>query len=740
MKNYRRIALAFFLVTFCQLLSGLGHSAADSATTYLPLPSNAAQQPSPLPTPEDSVDDVVRVTTNLIQIDVVVTDKQGNRVENLQPEDFEILVNKRPQPITNFSFISDTPTPVAEKRVARPKARPSKIPPARPKGPADVRRTSLFVIDNLCSSLESTNQARDSVRKFINEQMEPNDLVAVIQTIGGTGTLQQFTSDKRLLLAAVNGVRFNSSSARRRRVQCGGDEPVQLGSSQISDVGLADPSAETFFASGRLATLNMILRGLKEIPGRKSLILLTDNLPYPSTTTGEGNQSQIMNAYSRLIDFANRASTVIYTIDLRGLATLGFDASNAGSGLGVRGGSVVNAGPMFGRDISRARSEFYYSKTGMSTLARETGGFFVENTNNISGGLRRAADDSNRYYLIGFRPDDKFFERPNQPHFNQLQVRVKRPGLTVRTRKGFFGFADTEVNPAARTRQQKLDSALISPFAATGIPLTLTSIFSAETPNQPAVSSLIHVDAATLNYSEEADGWRKAVVDIVAVLFDSNGTIVEQVNRTETVQAKSTGLEQLLRSGLVYVMHVPVKKPGVYQSRVVVRDASTDKLGGASQIIEVPNLTDGKLNLSGIVLQGSTAQSGSGAKIQKDAAAAARSNPGNPSGPVLRRFQRGAEVEYYFFIYNAKVGPDGRPQLQKQIRLFRDGKVVFTGPSMPYDPGRQTDFKQLAVGARLTLGKDLLPGDYVLEVNITDLLAPEKSRTASEALEFKIVE
>lgn len=164
--------------------------------------------PTPKPTPENN-DDIVKISTALIQVDVTVTDKNGKVVNDLKAEDFEIFENGEKQSISNFSFINTVPE---TKPAATPKPNKDEVtapvPPVQIR-PEQVRRTIALVVDDLGISFESMHFVRRSLKKFVDEQMLPNDLVAIIRTGGGIGALQQFTSDKRQLYAAIEKIRWN---------------------------------------------------------------------------------------------------------------------------------------------------------------------------------------------------------------------------------------------------------------------------------------------------------------------------------------------------------------------------------------------------------------------------------------------------------------------------------------------------------------------------------------------------
>src|SRR5437763_5871849 len=179
-------------------------SSAFAQQTGTPPPPPAPQQ---TPKPEDG--DVVRITTNLVQVDAVVTDSKGKLVTDLKPEEIEIFEDGRKQKITHFSLSLEPATATAEPET-KSKTAVTNAPPLslnRLK-PEDVRRTIAIVVDDLGLSFESTYYVRRALKKFVDEQMRPGDLVAIIRTSGGMGALQQFTVDKRQLYAAIDRVKF----------------------------------------------------------------------------------------------------------------------------------------------------------------------------------------------------------------------------------------------------------------------------------------------------------------------------------------------------------------------------------------------------------------------------------------------------------------------------------------------------------------------------------------------------
>jgi hypothetical protein len=172
--------------------------------------------------------------------------------------------------------------------------------------------------------------------------------------------------------------------------------------------------------------------------------------------------------------------------------------------------------------------------------------------------------------------------------------------------------------------------------------------------------------------------------------------------------------------------------------RTALRDTATERIGSASQFIEVPDLAKNRLLLSGIVVNGLNPVT---VKNETDSPTAAGiSLTADPRiGPGVRRFRRGQILQYEYVIYNAALSKtDQRPQLQTQMRLFRDGRQVYTGSSLPFDLESQTDFKRLKAGGRFHLGNEMSPGDFVLQIIVTDLLAKDKFRTTTKWIDFVV--
>lgn len=726
-----------------------------------------AQQPQPQPSPpltpqqqqspprplelsnpaQSDEDEVVRITTNLVQLDAVVTDKKGRQVTDLKAEDFEVFEDERPQKITNFSYVSTEPPVAASLSAVRP-ADAAPAPPAPPRRlrPEQVRRTVALVVDDLGLSFESMAQVRRALRDFVEKQMRPDDLVAVIRTSAGVGALQQFTSDRRVLDAAIERIKWYPSG----RAGVGAFAPLESdplsqggGSGSASD---AEESADTrgefedfreeYFAVGTLGALNFVVRGMRELPGRKSVILFSDGFSLYTPERGRGRSDRVLLALRRLVDLANRASVVFYTMDARGLVYTGLTAADDVSG-------------MTPDQISSATSErsqrLFDTQSGLQYLAEETGGFSVRNTNALP--VRRVMEEQRGYYLIGYRPETQTFDR----RYHRISARLKgHPELRVRTRKGFYGVPDVGLARAPQTREQQLLNALTSPFASGAVRVRLSAIFTATPQAGSYVTSVLHIDARALDFTRQPDGQYQTQLDVVGVTFSDAGTVIDQRGVTQTLRMSEEVYRRVERNGIAYTINVPIKKPGAYQLRVAVRDVASARVGSASQFVEVPDLKKNRLALSGLVVSGTNpsdsavgAQSASGGEAAQATVAGREglSETHDPEAtPAVRRFRQRTSLDFAYVIFNARADKTtGQPQLTARMRLFRDARPVFEGKEYPVSVAAGQDPRRILNGGRVLLGTNLAPGEYVLQVVVTDALRNDKYRTATQWIDFEVV-
>ena len=394
-------------------------------------------------------DDVVRITTNLVQIDVVVT-KKGKPIKDLKAEDFEIFEDGKPQTITSFSYVSNvannagaSATPATSGKDSNIPSDPGSIPPV----PSEIgRRRIAFVVDDYGLSAQSIAAIRRQLRKFIDEQLKPHDLMAIIRTSRVRREQPHLTNDKSRIDQAWEQLKWNPCSrVGVKTMQRVGDEtPAGCG----MGVGSFDES---------ISSIRAVVTALGQVPGRKSMIIFSNDTPlredeklaYGSSSVitagpddSTSDDSRNYNArLKRLSEMAIRSSIVIYGIEAAGLQATHLTAADATPPR--ISGSEGNR--TFTKQLGDRSRQIQARREGANMLAKATGGFLVHDQNDFQ--FDKILEDQNGYYVIGYRPSTETFNK----QFHKIRARVKTSGYEVRTRSGFFGMSEEEAKRLKKT-------------------------------------------------------------------------------------------------------------------------------------------------------------------------------------------------------------------------------------------------------------------------------------------------
>jgi hypothetical protein len=423
----------------------------------------------------------------------------------------------------------------------------------------------------------------------------------------------------------------------------------------------------------------------------------------------------------RLIDRANRSGTVIYTMQATGLQTGQTDgADRVGlsqldpSQVQAKLNNLDNVGSIGGREWTQN-----VNQQGLSYLALRTGGLAYENGNDLNWGLDRVLEDQRGYYLLGFYPPEGTFEVKNRARkFHGITVRVKRAGLHVRSRSGYFGETDEETRlQRPKTLGDQMRAAMLSPFKSSDIHLRLTALY-AKTAKGPIVRNLLYIDGKDLTWRPAPQDSATAQLQVLAVATGDGETVLQTVARD--IELHQSGKpDDPLREGVAYMIDIPAPKHGGYQIRVAVRDAATEKVGSATQFVEVPDLKKARFVLTGVVLQ--------------DSGGPARGSVFAGMAPARRQFRAGAEVEYLSALQKGH-GAEALADLTTQIRIVREGKDVYSAPAKVVEvPGSGP-----VVFGVLKLSKEMVPGEYFLQVVARDSKGG-KNGLASQWTDFEIL-
>ncbi len=696
-------------------------------------PNLAAQIPTPSPEA-----DVVRITTKIVQWDFIAVDKKGEQVTDLTEDEVEVLQDGKLQELTALSYIGAEGNPVTIRLNKKQQVIP---PPARPRG---AQRILTFIVDDgSCNTtLSGVHATRDGIKKFIREQMLPTDMLAIYRTRAGSSALQQYTNDRALLLRLADKIQWRPPFGICTSID-GSDFEAARTNTLIKQT-IDGPQVKTIESEadrkirerredqntsnrlvGALGVVKYVVQGLQRVPGRKVVVLFSSGMPLRERG---GRLLDAADVMRDLVDLANRASVVFNTVDARGLDVPGM----------VEARDEVYVGDDFNatESITAGRIDDAANlRDGLSFLAYETGGRFYTGSNDLSVPVKRVMKREAGYYLAAYEPADDTFKGKK---FNKISVRVKRPGVAVFSRAGFFSHVTETATPKkGKSEDSDLYQAIAAPLPIAGLDLSLTAYFVNTPAGGNTVRSFFHIDGRDIKFTDDAAGTKKAVFDVVAVTLNEKNAVVDEFNKGHTLRVPADAVDTLKRNGLIYSTDVPIKKPGTYTFRIAIRDSASRLIGSAGQPVDIPDLKRSDLVLSGLIVSGVDGEG----KFQI---------PAGPQGdkafapveseaiPEVRRFTRGAFIAYAYTVYNAKTDSTGKAKLMVQVNLFKDGKMIVEGPKQPADLKDQADRLRINDFGYLRLGTQ--PGDYALQVIVTDTLASGKKATSSQWVDLEVTE
>ncbi len=565
---------------------------------------------------------VLRFDVDLVQVDAVVSDDHGRHIPDLSKDDFQVLQDGKPQRITHFTYVS------GEWPGGKPPAPSTGRQPSR----SDVRRAVVIVIDEYDLKIADFLRLQQSLSRYVEESLQPGDLVALIRTSGGSGALQQFTSDRELLRQAVRRLTWRPPLPLADRLL----KPVLIGAA----------------------------RAMAGYPGRKSIVVIS-----PGRVIDAGLVAgELLQDIHEISDAANRASVAIDPIDIRGLDVLmpGVADDSGGRGGGGRGGRGGGA------QLGRAMRNYRESQTYLEMLSESTGGLFQSDNNDMAGQIKAAVEDAGGYYLLAWSPGAETFKRkPNaEPPYHELEVKVLRKGLVVRSRRGFFAVPGSGPSERVLSAADQAKEALFSPFRSGGIEVQLTPTIVYDSSGGIAVESLLCIRPQGVDFHAEADGCRTANLELLtaAVSLDGAAGSKEKIAGDHvSVTVCGETARDVMRDGLVAIMRNPVT-PGHYQMRAAVRNniADAGPVGSAAQTIEVPDPRRQE-----VIVAGATLWTGSGDPPKPIEGTSYRLV--EAGDPAVRRFHPNDALNFSFRLLRAGA--------QVQVKLMRGEKEVYTSPS-----------------------------------------------------------
>lgn len=646
----------------------------------------------------------IKLATELVQIDVLVNDKDNKPVAGLKREDFELYDNNKLQRITSFSFeetrtrrMGDVATTVHAKA----------LPRAITAG--ELNRVMAFVVDTLHIKFGNLNRTRKILKDFVDNKMQPGDLVLILPTGGGSGILQQFTSDRRLLHRAIDRLRplyftnavvpYRSLERRSPALNTAGDGRFSgpEGGLRMPDAGVGasgnvDPLEEADIRTS-LGALNETVKYMASFPGRKVSVFVSEGFRLYQTRT----EPDLLNTTA----LAARANVVFYTIDPRGLETLTLDAGDdvAANENNPVTFAVVGA-------TNQKRSDFFESQDSLNVIASNTGGKFYRNNNDIQRGLDVVLEENAAYYMLGFYPEAGKWDGK----YHKVKVVVRgRPDLTVSFRKGYLAKTPPPENVGVDPKTAEALEAISSPLVRRDIDIRLTPLYIDNVRLEPVVTLLLHIDASKLSFTQ-TEGRHQAKLEQIGFVIDASGRIVDKFTNVLDLNLQPETYQSALKRGFVATRTINVK-PGTYQVRLFLREEASGLIGTANDFIEIPDMKADRLSTSSLFLTGQAIEQG---KVVDTA--------GLGGTPSQRRFQRKGDFSYSMVIYNAKVDGKKQPQLEMRTRILRGNQVVFSGEPRPVTPGEGSAPPVRVITGGVIKLLQLTPDDYTIQVTVTDKL------------------
>lgn len=705
------------------------------------------------PQPEIVPDDIIRISTALVQTDVVVTDKNDQAITDLKLDEFKLYENGKRQEVKFIEFVSPEASPRVDGNL-NIGGKPVEPEVARNLTAGELRRVFAFVVDDLTIPIADVANVRKVLTDFVDNQMRPGDLVAIVRVVGGSGLLQQFTSDKTILRRAISRITpqlsvysaFNNLTTQEKinkdlaaaAVDDGGANFLgDATTAQNANIDSSiDGATRGFRALATLQAAGQVTNSMKILPGRKSLVLISGGLPLfessqEQITIGSGTTTAVLSVaetrtyvantsylLNQLADRASRAGVVINTLDIRGLQ--GSGGVQHFNDPGNEATSALGPGtPGFGRTANLAafdnqNLDALSGHQGLQALASATGGVSVTNTNNFKDGLDRIVSRSS-YYLLAYTPTEQFDAK-----FHKLEVKVSRPGARVYARMGYVAKADASA--AALTREESIVRAAMSPLAKNEVDVAGRLQYRFLPDNTAQIDINLLINANNLELKQAANGKYESTFDVAGFLMNGQGRAQGGFGDTIHASLSPEDYKRALTSGISYTGHAELPA-GNYQLRAVVREDSTGRLGSFSQYLEVPNLAKKHLTASSVFLY----------SVDPDPASK------TPPEPLiaLRQLVRRRDLRYAAIIYNPKAGGDGKTQLLSQVFVSRNGKIIFQEPESPVTAAFQ-EGQVIKIG-QLGLGK-AQPGRYVLTLVITDPQADKQERTLVRSIDFTLID
>ena len=686
-------------------------------------------------------DDVVRVKSNLVNIDVLVKDKKGKYVADLKAEDFTIFENGVPQKIEFF----DAPLVGASNRTSAAATGGVKAEPAVP--PGVTRNYVTLVVDTQTTDITNLKQVREGTVKYIREQITDSDVVALLTVTNGLQLLQPFTHDKAKLIAALEKLDVRAASKNleqaniaeninslRVELQGANGAPIDspAGGSNAARIMIMQTMLAQFIklrtalslqqSRPVLAAVAAICEGLRPIPGKKTLVLFSQGFVTPAVLDWQVQST---------IDIANRANVAIYIIDSAGLRASAPTSTSLG-GTSALGG--ISAATSQEQRIRAVGGETVFDTSRQEGASREydilyrmsgdTGGRFLKGNNDIGQGLERINHEIQSRYTLAYRSTNQNFDSS----FRKVKIEVRRPDAQIISRSGYYAIPPEEIVLLSPADKKLFDNfGAIESNSAMPVSVSLSHFRSRD--GFYTVPLAIELPPEAVQVERKGDK-RLMQLEVLGILKMTPDKMLSRLGGHFNVSLTDREYQTIV-SNKIYYRQDLMLTPGDYTIDLIVRDRQSGKMSARREHLVLPDL-DAEFATTGLVL--SRYVEAANPQATEPDVFAIRKTSIRPS--AARQFRATDNLVMLMAVYNAANSPDtGKPMVRVTARLMKDGQPAtkpfdFVLTEIDNEPVPHLTFAEYI---RLT---GMTPGSYTVTIESKDMVT---RKLVKQEASFQIV-
>ncbi|MCU1239389.1 MAG: VWFA-related protein [Candidatus Acidoferrum typicum] len=522
----------------------------------------------------------VRVTSELVLVNVVVRDKKGNLVRDLKKDDFTLLEEGKRQAISTFDFenVDELATAgAAESTVSGTAPERGLLRSADQSGSLNARdrRLMLLFFDFSGMEPEDIERSVNAAKKFVQTRMQPADMIALVSLATNMRIDLDFSDDKTKVLSVLNSYTSGQGQGFDNGLTGSSEGAAETGGAFTAD----DTDYNTFNADRKLLALQAIMQSLGKISQKKAIIYFSNGI----SQNGVDNQSALRAATAAAV----KANVSIYPVDIRGLQA--FPPGGEAQSASLHGQSAYNGAAVL-NDLSSNAS----TQDTLSTLASDTGGKAFFDSNDFGAVFSQVQKDSSAYYVLGFTSTNA----QKDGKFRHLKVQLNRQDLKLDYRSGYYAGRDFEhLNRA--DREQQIQDELASELSQTDVSVYAGASYFRQDDSHYYLSVSLVIPGTQIPFVQAKDK-DNATIDVIGEVRTGDGKFAVGHQR-DTVKLAVDSAQQVRRKNVQYNTGF-LLAPGSYHLKFVVRENQTGRMGSFETDVQIPDLRKTPLRMSSVVL------------------------------------------------------------------------------------------------------------------------------------------